>query len=162
MKSALVVLSVAIALTACSETDTSSVAPELTEEYGCGFGFYVGDADQTTGLFVFYEDMSGAMAGDVVETADLPSESWRAVLDEGSDLFANWCDDVLEPDEPTPEVVETWEVSGSIEVVSLPEAGQCGPATARLTDLVATDSEGATMSLGDLELTNEAWGCLAG
>jgi hypothetical protein len=106
--------------------------------------------------------MSGAMAGDVVETADLPSESWRAVLDEGSDLFANWCDDVLEPDEPTPEVVETWEVSGSIEVLSLPEAGQCGPATARFTDLVATDSQGATMSLGDLEVTNEAWGCLAG
>jgi hypothetical protein len=162
MKSALVVMSVAIALTACSETDASSEAPELTEEYGCGFGFYVGDADQTTGLFVFYEDMSGAMAGDVVETADLPSESWRAVLDEGSDLFANWCDDVLEPDEPTPEVVETWEVSGSIEVLSLPEAGQCGPATARFTDLVATDSQGATMSLGDLEVTNEAWGCLAG
>lgn len=161
MKRMLMSVTIVVALVACSDFGSSSAPSELTEEFGCGFGFYVGDANQTTGIFVLYDDMSGAMAGDVVLTSDLTSGAWTAQLERGSDLFANWCDDVMEPNEPIPEVVETWEISGSIEILTLPESGQCGPASARLTDLVA-HNEGDTMALGDLEVSNEFWGCFAG
>lgn len=162
MKRTLMSIALVIVAVACSDAAPTVEPPELTEEFGCGFGFYVGDASQNNGLFVVYEDMSGAMAGDVATTSDLTSGVWTARLDRGSDVFANWCDDVLEPDEPTPAVDETWEVSGSIEVLTLPEGGQCGPATARLTDLVAHNDEGETFDLGDIDVTNEFWGCFAG
>lgn len=162
MKRTFMSIALLVAVVACSSPGSSAEPPDFTEEFGCGFGFYVGDANQNNGLFVVYEDMSGAMAGDVATTSDLASGVWTARLDKGTDVFANWCDDVREPDEPTPVVAETWEVSGSIEVLTLPEGGQCGPATARLTDLVARNDEGETLALGGLEVTNEFWGCLAG
>lgn len=162
MKRTFMSIALLVAVVACSDPAPSAEPPHLTEEFGCGVGFYVGDANQNNGLFVVYEDMSGAMAGDVATTSDLTSGDWTARLDRGTDVFANWCDDVLEPGEPTPVVDETWEVSGSIEVLTLPEGGQCGPATARLTDLVAQDDEGERLALGDLDVTNESWGCFAG
>lgn len=154
---------VILTLAACQPAASPSPeVPELTREYGCGFGFYLGDADQTTGLIVEYADFDDAMEGRVTNSAALKSDAWTAHLDFGRDLFANWCDDVLEPDEPTPEVDESWEVTGTIDVVELPEPGACGPATARLTGLEARNADGEVLALGDFEVDNEFWGCIAG
>lgn len=136
--------------------------PELTEAHDCGYGFYVGDVDQTWALKITYEDFEAAQAGEVPRESALSDDTWSAKLEAGQDLFANWCDDVLEPDEPTPEVDEVWEVSGDIEVTGLPDPGGCGPATANLTGLEARNDNGDVISLDDLDVENEFWGCFAG
>jgi hypothetical protein len=145
-----------------AETDPPAakvMLPDLTEPYGCGFGFQVGNPEQTAGLFI----TSGAGFGDppTVGTVDLATdESWTARLDLGADLFANWCDDVIEMDEPEPQVDETLEiVAGTLEF-SLDDAGVV--ATAQLTALVARDADSVEYALGDITIENPAWGMFAG
>ncbi|MFP4073351.1 MAG: hypothetical protein ACLFVZ_04870 [Actinomycetota bacterium] len=143
-------------------TSSSETAPELTEAHHCGYGFYAGDADQNWALKVTFDDFEAAYAGEIPEHSDLSSDTWSAKLEGGEDLFANWCDDVLEPGEPTPEVSEVWEVSGDIEVTDLPDPGACGPATASLSGLEAHNDSGDVIPLGDFDVENEFWGCFAG
>jgi hypothetical protein len=166
MRKGSIVLPVALLLAACSTGGTTTVGsvptPELTQHFGCGYGFYVSDEMQTAGLFVELTDFQAASAGDVPSTSQLTDETWSARLELGVDLFANWCDDVLEPGEPTPVVDETWNVSGTIEIMSLPDPGTCGTASAHLSGVTARDSDGNALPLGDLDVTNEAWGCFAG
>lgn len=137
--------------------------PELSETYSCQYGFYLGNVSQTVGLFVTYQDYEAAQQGDITMTSDIDGDVWKAELQFGSNLFANWCDDVLEADEPRSEVDMTWDVSGVIEVTELDDSG-CGRGSARasLSDLIATDSEGETIELPDLQVENEAWGCIPG
>lgn len=162
MKTAMSLLCV-LALAACAGPELhQDAAPELTETYDCGYGFYVGDTGQNWALKVTFEDFEAAHAGEIPEHSDLSGDTWSAQLEAGEDLFANWCDDVLEPDEPTPEIHEVWEISGDIEVDGLPEAGQCGPATASLTGLEARNDDGEVIALGDIAVENEFWGCFAG
>ena len=59
-------------------------------------------------------------------------------------------------------MTETWHVSGKIEVVELPSAGQGGAATALLTGMAARGPDGETLPLDDLEIVNEFWGTFAG
>ncbi len=153
-----------LALTACGGPTSSpgDSAPDLTEAHHCGYGFYVGDVDQNWALKITYRDFEAAQAGEVPRESALADDTWSAELEAGRDLFANWCDDVLEPDEPTPEVEEVWEVSGDIEVTGLPDPGGCGPATANLIGLEARNDNGDVISLGDLDVGNEFWGCFAG
>lgn len=162
MRKAIVWLGVLVALSACSgDGGADPETVELTEEYGCGFGFYLSNADQTAGLMLSYLDPDGAWAGTVARTGQIDA-AWDAELRFGTDLFANWCDDVIEPDEPTPEVETTWTVTGEIEVTELPAAGECGQATARLHDVVAHGPVDQMLELGELTITNTAWGCFAG
>jgi hypothetical protein len=149
----------ALLVAACSGTSGSGT-PSLTEEYGCGHGFYLGNANQDAGLFI----VSDAGFGEEVSerSVSLPDEGWGAELRFGTDLFANWCDDVLEPGEPEPSVDETWPVSGSLEITELPRPGECGLATATLRGAGARSPEGDLRALGDLDLRNETWGCFAG
>lgn len=149
-----------LALAACGLSPGES-APELTETHHCGYGFYLGDVDQTWALKVTYHDFEAAQAGEVPAQSALSNDAWSAELEAGQDLFANWCDDVLEPGEPTPEIEEVWQVSGTIEIAELPTAGQCGPATATLTGIEARD-DGDVISLGEFDVENEFWGCIAG
>jgi hypothetical protein len=132
---------------------------DLTEPYGCGFGFQVGNSQQTAGLFI----TSGAGFGEppAAGTVDLASDdSWTARLDLGTDLFANWCDDVIEMGEPEPQVDETLEiVAGTLEL-SVDESGVV--ATAQATALVARDAQGVEYALGDITIENPAWGMFAG
>ncbi len=151
----------ALALAACGSSP-GEAAPELTEAHHCGYGFYVGAVDQNWALKITYQDFEAAQAGEVPRESALSDDAWSAQLEAGKDLFANWCDDVLEPDEPTPEVDDIWEVSGDIEVTGLPNPGGCGPATAKLTGLEARSDDGDVISLGDLDVRNEFWGCFAG
>jgi hypothetical protein len=163
MRRASIGLSLCIVLAGCAWGGTEGQgAPNLTEQYDCGFGFYAGNTDQTVGLIITYADFAAAQNGNVPETSQLTDEVWQAELQFGSDLFSNWCDDVLEPFEPTPEVTETWHVSGKIEIVELPSAGQGGAATALLTGMAAQGPDGETLSLDDMEIVNEFWGTFAG
>ena len=139
----------------------SSTVPELTEQYGCGRGFYLGTLDQTAGLFLLTNlDMTDASTAS--GTFQLPGDEWTAELTFGQDLFVNWCDDVLEPGEPEAAVEETWSVEGVLHVVSLPPAAQCGEARARLQQAMAIAPDGRRMDLGVVDLVNETWGCFAG
>lgn len=152
-----------MALSACSWLGSEPPdPPEFSHQHDCGYGFYVGTEDQTAGLFVDFTDFEAAQAGAVPDVSQLSTGAWRADLQFGSDLFANWCDDVLEPDEPTPEIEEVWDLTGTIEINQLPPAGECGRATGRLTDVVAHGPDDETLTLGDLDVTNEFWGCFAG
>lgn len=164
MKNLIVAMAIGIALLGCSAADRSPevLFLELDEEYGCGYGFHVGSADQTTGLFLEYSDWDRARSGKL--ESNLAGEEWSAELRFGRDLFANWCDDVFEPGEPDPVVEEVWRLSGHIAIKDLPPAplGCGGRATASVTDLVAHGPAGETMALEDMALTNEAWGCFAG
>lgn len=129
----------------------------LTEAHGCGYGFQAGRPDQRVGLFV---GRSGGPATDGVVT--LPAPEWTVTLRFGEDLFANWCDDVMEAGEPEPVVTEAWDVvEGRLEV-AVPAGGGQGPATLTATGLVAQRPDGALVPLGDITIVNEWYGTFAG
>lgn len=127
----------------------------FTQSYGCGYGFQAGRPDQEAGLFLRRDEP--ASSGTVV----LPVEGWSGEVQLGHDLFANWCDDVLTPDEPTPDVVERWEVvEGTLELV-VPQDGR-GEASVAATGLVAQRPDGTLVELGDITIDNPHYGTFAG
>jgi hypothetical protein len=152
----------AILLAACGTTsgvgDIADIAT-LTETYGCGTGFWVGNPDQTTALRIGY---SGE--GPPPALVSLPNPAWQAELVDGRDLYANWCDDVIEPDEPEPQRVRVLPiVSGNLEIIGeAPEPFNGGPLSLRATDLVIDVGDGETHTLGDIEIDNPSWGFFAG
>jgi len=147
-----------------SGSSTSVPAPveqaldDLTIEYGCGYGFYLSNPDQTVGLFI------STNHPDVPEVSDLVTDDiWSTELQIGEDLFANWCDDIIEVGEPEPRVTDRWSLSaGSISIDLRPT--ECGgeSAIATLSDVVVLTSNGTQIELDDIDITNNAWGCFAG
>lgn len=136
---------------------------ELSEHFPCAYGFHASNPEQTVGLRVDFSGEPGALPA-VIE---LPEPSWEAVVVLGEELYANWCNDVIDPSQPQPRIDETWTiVAGTIEFVGAPpvagEPGVSSAVTARLTGLVAERPDGSRVELRDLELTNEAWGMFAG
>lgn len=161
MRRTLAGIAVVLSVTACTGSGSRTPdPPELSEVYGCGHGFYLGTPDQTAGLFL----ISQSGFGEEVPAGrhQLPSDAWVSELQFGADLFANWCDDVMEPGEPEPVTDEVWQVSGTLDITSLPTPGECGPATGTLTGAVARNDIGDEIPLGDIELVNDSWGCFAG
>lgn len=162
MRRGILVVLVGLVLAGCnSNTANQAELPELTEEFACGYGFYLSNSDQTVGLLLTYRDYDGAAAGRVAPNAEIDI-AWGGELQFGTNLFANWCDDVLEEGEPTPIITETWAVTGRVEVTQAPGADTCGPASANLTELVGVNPDGGDFSFGDLSVDNEFWGCFAG
>lgn len=162
MKRTLVVLVAMVLVGGCdSVLEEGTATPELTEQYSCGYGFYASNAEQTAGLVIDLADHEAARNGDVPEVSQLDEGPWNARLEFGTDLFANWCDDVLEPGEPTPEVDETWEVSGTISIEELPASGQ-GLASATLTGVEAHGPDGQLIVFDDFVIVNQFWGTFAG
>lgn len=156
------IVAVTAILAACAPgAHLAATSPDLSDTYGCGYGFYVGTHDQTAGLFLL-SNLDLAEAASASGTFRLPGDEWTGDLSFGRDLFANWCDDVIEPGEPEPVVEETWQVKGVLQVMSLPTVGECGEARAALQQAVAVGPDGSMLELGDLDLINESWGCLAG
>jgi hypothetical protein len=129
---------------------------DLTIEYG--YGFYLSNADQAVGLFI------STNRPDVPEVSDLVTDDiWSAEVQIGEDLFANWCDDVIEVDEPEPRVTDRWSLgAGSISINSRPAECVGEPATATLSGVVVMTTNGAQIELDDIDVTNNAWGCFAG
>jgi hypothetical protein len=145
-----------------SNSEENAPSPELTEMYGCGYGFYASNVEQTVGLFIEFSDFEAAHSGDIPETSQLADDTWLAELRFGTDLFANWCDDVLEPGEPTPEVGEIWQLSGTIEINELPPAGQIGRAFATLSAIEAHGPNNELIAFDVFEIGNQFWGAFAG
>ena len=152
-----------VALASCggSSGDIGEITPldELTETYGCGHGFWVGNPEQTTALRFQYLGDDGQ-----APDANLPSDEWQVQLIDGQDLYANWCDDVIEPNEPEPLVVRTLEViRGSLDVIGEPPAPfEGGSLTLEATGLALETPDGEIIELGDIEIENPSYGFLAG
>jgi hypothetical protein len=134
----------------------------LTTEWGCGRGFQVSNADQTVSLRI-----APRGEGQPDQRVTLPHPDWRAELVQGADLHANWCDDVMEPGEPTPVESSRLEVvKGDLRIVGeLPEdtGGGGGMAvTLEASDLVLELPDGTEVPFGSITITNSNWGLLAG
>ena len=158
------ILGLTLLLTACgwsSDTGTGDIAPldELTETYGCGYGFWVGNAAQTTALRFQYLGDDG-QASD----ADLPSDMWIVEMLDGQNLYANWCDDVVEPGEPEPLVVRRLSVvDGTLTVIGDPPAPfDGGELTLRAEGLVLETPDGEMVELGNITIENPTYGSFAG
>lgn len=163
----------AVALAACGgvgepgadqPTDGEEVAARLAtedlEDWGCGHAFTLGTPDQELRLSLWFD---GSPAGATPEpgTHELGGD-WTGELVAGSDLFAQWCDDVIEPDEP--EVVEAaeWVVEGTLTWQLEEGDGQCpSVASATLTD-ASIVVDGEAVPITDVEFRNDAFGCFAG
>jgi hypothetical protein len=154
---------IALLVAACGTT-TSGVGDiadldSLTETYGCGTGFWIGNPEQTTALRISYQG-----DGPPPASVSLPDPSWQAEMVDGRDLYANWCDDVIEPGEPEPQRVRVLPVvSGDLEIIGDPPAQfEGGSLQLRATDLVVDIGDGETHLLGDIEIENSSWGFFAG
>lgn len=165
MRRLILVISVLI-VTACGgvlpDSFTEADLPDpgvLTEEWGCGFGFWLSDPDQSVALRFAYTGEEPPPT-----TTELPSPVWEARLIVGTDLYSNWCDDVVEADEPVP--VEHWVlpvVGGRLAVEGEPpEPFSGGELRFTAEDLVVALPDGTRVEWGDVAGRNPAWGFMAG
>jgi hypothetical protein len=139
--------------TARSSPSTTEVSDlGLTEPYACGFGVALGAPDQAVGLFVHLADQA------IVPTdVDLVGAGWDAELRQGTDLFANWCTDVIV--DPVAEVEDVVAVVGGTVELEVGEGRGCPRSvTAELHDVELADGR----LLGDLTVTASGWGCIPG
>ncbi len=158
---------VALLVAACGGGAQPGALAELElaemETYGCGYGFWLGTADQEVAIHLAAADPGAVVDGELPLEATLPDEAWRGTVQHGRDLFANWCDDVVEPGEPTPDVEEEWPITGgTIRVDGAVDQNCPAVVTATITELEVTAPDGTTVALGSTEVTNESWGCFAG
>lgn len=149
------------AATTTAATTTAPIAtvtlPPLVESHGLGYGFQLGAADQTAGLFVWFTDLRTAAEGNIPEVSVLPDSRWEVEVRIGSDLFAGPFS------QPVPWVDEVWPVvAGKITILERSDPdGACGYAKALLEDFEANATDGTRVPLGDFEVENRGWGCFA-
>lgn len=164
------ILLLSLLLTACTYpgVEPTPIGPpdlgEVTESHPCGLGFQAGNLDQTVAVFIQPTDFARAVEGGVAYEAELPGDDWSGTVAQGSNLFSNWCDDVMEQGEPVPyRAAEAEIISGHLSITPVDARPECGggPVTAELSDLVV-EWNGERLELGDLTIVNEGWGCFAG
>jgi hypothetical protein len=136
----------------------------VTTEWPCGYGFHAGTADETVAVTIELRQFDVGAAGQIPAIGNVPSELWDGYVRVGRNLFANWCDDVVEPGELLPEETQRWTVvTGDLRITGEPPVQGCGPLAMTATGLQARSPDGtSTVALPDLELTNPSWGCFAG
>jgi hypothetical protein len=144
-------------VTTTAPTTTTVTLPPLVDSHGLGFGFRLGAADQTAGLFVWFTDMMAAAEGSIPKVSVLPDSRWEVEVRIGSNLFSNWSQGL------EPWVDEVWPVvAGRITFLEWPESGEeCGYARALLEGFEAVATDGTRVHLGDFEVENTLWGCFA-
>ena len=154
-----------------TSTSTSTTAPaptvgatvtggDLVDERGCFTTFQIGDPAETVALVITPSDAAAVVTG---ATGTIGDTTWSGEVLIGTDLFGNWCDDVMEPGEPTREVAETWPVvAGEIRVTAGAPDGCPGEAAIDLTGVVAVRPDGTSLDIGNLSITNDAYGCIPG
>lgn len=137
--------------------------PALSEDLPCGFLLGAADVGQTSLLMFTLNDTTSG-SGPLPVRSAVADDVWTARFERGSDLLANWCDDVVEPGESTRQVTEEWPVvNGIIEVTRQPSGdGSCGVVEATLSGLVIERPDGERVGFGDMLLVNPSWGCVAG
>lgn len=133
------------------------------EEYGCGFGFWLGSPDEEVAVRTAASNEL-VIEGELPQETTLPDPAWDATLLIGKDLYANWCDDVLEPGEPEPAVADEWPITAGTITLQGPAPADVCPHEVRATatGLEATRPDGTTVELEGRELANDTWGCFAG
>jgi hypothetical protein len=144
---------------ATAAVDASAIAG-LQDDYGCGFGFAKGNADQTLALIIYSAGGYSETGPDLSSPIVFPSDEWVAEVQTGSDLFANWCDDVMEEGEPIPEVTEVWTVVSGTLTATITDAPNVVEGT--LTDLVIESSSGEQVQVAEIVLLNTGYGFFAG
>lgn len=142
------------------EVTLQGVLDDMQVDYGCGHGFYASNAEQTQALFVFASDprMSADELG-IPGEVTFPDDRWDAHVETGGELFANWCDDVIEPGEPEAVTDARFDVIGGTMTVT-----QDGPDrfTAELVDVEVRTADGTVVDVGGTTATNDLWGVVAG
>jgi len=146
-----------ISLEAIPDSVDSSL---LTNDYGCGFGFAKGSADQRLALRIRSNDFGPGSGPDVSSPITLPDAAWTAEVVDGANLFSNWCNDVIQASDPVPVTVQTWTVVAG--TLTIGQQSPDGAATGSLTDAVAESLTGIRVNLDHIELANDCWGCFAG
>lgn len=149
---------------ATQPTDGEQVAAQLAteglEDWACAYAFTVGTLDQETRLSLWFDGSPGGAAPEP-GTSELGGD-WTGELVAGSDLFAQWCDDVIGPDEPEVVEVAEWNVEGTLTWQLEEGDGECpSVASATLVDAAVTTDSG-DVPIADMEFRNEAFGCFAG
>ena len=144
--------------------DSGLASVDLTADWGCGYGFAVSDQAQQALLSVYH----GGDESKIDQTVTFPDPSWEAQVRVGTNLAANWCDDVIV--DPQAEVDETWKIvegtlrfEGDPPPVTYEQGKQVDqPVRAQLTGVVVESPNGEQVELGDIALVNESWGFFAG
>ncbi len=131
----------------------------LTRSWGCGYGFEMSSDDQRVAVRLHPNDMTPTPA-----PGALPDDSWTAEVLVGKHLNSNHCDDAVEGWEPVQQIVAQWPLTAGMLAFDLPGDLECGlsPAvTARLTG-AAFQADVEHVSLDELTIVNESFGCFAG
>lgn len=147
-------------------TTTIAFAPAtLIHVYSCSFFVSRGNADGTVRLQIRVDpDEDTGLAPGMASVGRVPDRYWGGSVYFGSDLFAFYCQDVIDSDAPQSVVTATWEiVDGTLDIVSLSrgERGYCHAHLAA-SGLVARAADGRLVDVGDFEFFNEAWGHFPG
>ncbi len=125
------------------------ISDVVNQPYGCGYGFWTATPGQGVALRLGFDEPPGVGTFDV---ADLDT----AELLIGSNLMANWCNDVAL--EPAASVRETWPITSGTLAIRIDEF----IATATITGLVATTPDGEQIALGDAVISNSEWAMITG
>lgn len=131
----------------------------LEREWECGHGFWVGTEDQTAALRFHFGGETPA------PEVTLPDPDWEAVMLIGTDLYAEWCTDVIVDGEPVP--VVHWElpiVAGRLVIDGEPPSApfESTVLTVEASGLVVELPDGQRVPLGTITITNRSWGLLPG
>lgn len=143
-------------------TPTIPPLQSLTTEWSCGTGFWVSNPQQTAALHLAYRG-----EGDPDREIRLPHPDWKAEVVQGTSLHANWCDDVMEPGEPTAEEHSRLAVvAGKLVLVGgIPRdtgGGGGQSATVEASDLEVQLTDGTRELWGSIVITNSHWGLIPG
>ncbi|MEZ5165436.1 MAG: DUF6174 domain-containing protein [Acidimicrobiales bacterium] len=134
----------------------------LTEVYGCGWGFALGSESGDLALMIHTTEAEP----DTTRPVTLPDSAWSAEITTGSDLFANWCNDVVDPTQPQPRVDARWTLTAGTltftDRIDTPRSCDGVDVHATLTGAVAESTDGQTVELEPIDLRNPGWGCFAG
>jgi hypothetical protein len=149
--------------TTTATTTTTTTLPPLVDSYGLGWGFHLGAADETVGLFVELVTEQDFYDGRIPEVSVLPNHMWEAEVRIGFNLFANWGNEAIMASDPVPVVDEVWPiVAGTITILEMRSTDEDGITRARLEGVEAVIPDGTRVRLGDFEVENGCWGCFVG
>jgi hypothetical protein len=136
-------------------------AAEFTEAWPCGRGWAASSADQRVGLLIYATGDGSTGTGPRI---DLPDEDWEARVVVGTHLFAEHCNDAIEPWVAVPSIAASWAVVGGRLDIGDPLPGPSDPPAAvrAVLDGGEVDTGSGRIALPTIELINTAFNAFAG